>query len=333
MSRLSEDELIQAIRKLLSGQAPGVVVGPGDDAALVEMGDRLGVLSTDMLVEGVDFELGLTSPHDLGYKALAVNVSDLAAMAASPRFALVALGLPKDVEPSWVVELYGGLREAADEYALSIVGGDLSSASQIVLSVTVTGEVSNRGAVTRAGAGPGDRLCVTGALGAAAGGLTLARERPRDASTAWGRDLLLALNRPVARVGEGQTLAQFGATAMIDLSDGLSLDLARMCRESGVGARVVSASIPIHPALAELARALPGVEPLRLAMEGGEDFELLATLPEESVAPAAATLGERFGTRLTDLGEILQAGEGILLAGSDGRDRPLEPRGWDHFAG
>lgn len=333
MSRLSEDELIQAIRKLLSGQAPGVVLGPGDDAALVEMGDRLGVLTTDMLVEGVDFELGLTSAHDLGYKALAVNVSDLAAMAASPRFALVALGLPKDVEPSWVVELYGGLREAADEYALSIVGGDLSGASQIVVSVTVTGEVSNRGAVTRAGASPGNRLCVTGALGAAAGGLTLARERPRDASTPWGRELLLALCRPAARVGEGQTLAQFGATAMIDLSDGLSLDLARLCRESGVGARVMSGSVPVHPSLVELARALPGVEPLRLAMEGGEDFELLATLPRESVDPAAATLAERFGTRLTDLGEILEEGEGIVLSGSDGRDRPLDPRGWDHFAG
>jgi thiamine-monophosphate kinase len=332
MSRLSEDELIQAIRRLLSGQAPGVVLGPGDDAALVEMGDRLGALTTDMLVEGVDFELGLTSAHDLGYKALAVNVSDLAAMAASPRFALVALGLPKDVEPSWVVELYGGLREAADEYALSIVGGDLSSASQIVVSVTVTGEVSNRGAVTRAGARPGDRLCVTGALGAAAGGLTLAGERPRDASTAWGRELLLALNRPVARVGEGQTLAQFGVTAMIDLSDGLSLDLARLCRESGVGARVIAAAVPVHPSLVELARVLPGVEPLRLAMEGGEDFELLATMPPESVGPASATLVERFGTRLTDLGEILDAGQGIVLAGSDGRDRPLEPRGWDHFA-
>src|SRR2546427_701624 len=249
MTPTGEDELIDAIRRILSGQQPGVVLGPGDDAALVEMDDRLGVLTTDMLVEGVDFEPGLLSAHDLGYKALAVNVSDVAAMAGSPRFALVSLGVPKDVEPSWVVELFGGLREAADEYAVSLVGGDLSRAGEVVVSVTVTGEVSKRGAVTRSGARPGDRVVVTGTLGAAAGGLLLARQHPRYAGTEWGRELLLAWSRPVARVGEGQTLAQFGATAMIDVSDGLSLDLARLCRESGCAAGVELDHVPLSPAL------------------------------------------------------------------------------------
>jgi thiamine-monophosphate kinase len=176
-------------------------------------------------------------------------------------------------------------------------------------------------------------VCVTGVLGGAAGGLALARERPRAAATPWGRELLLALSRPVARVGEGQTLAQFGATAMIDLSDGLALDLSRLCRESGVGARISAAMVPVSPSLFELAREVHGVEPLRLALEGGEDFELLATLPAESVVPAAATLAERFGTRLTDLGEVLEEDGGIVMAGSDGTELPLEARGWDHFAG
>jgi thiamine-monophosphate kinase len=331
VSTLGEDELIETIRKLLSGPAPGVVLGPGDDAALVEMGDRLGVLTTDMLVEGVDFEPGLISTHDLGYKALTVNVSDVAAMGGSPRFAVVGLGLPKDVEPSWVVELYAGLREAADEYAVSLVGGDLSLASEVVISVTVTGEVSPRGAVTRHGAKPGDRVVVTGSFGAAAAGLLLARERPRDAGTEWGRELLQALSRPVARVGEAQTLAQFGATAMIDVSDGLALDLSRLCGESEVAGTVVHDRIPVHPAVLQLASRLSNAHPLELALEGGEDFELVATMPEETVAPAATTLNERFGTPLTEIGEIRE-GSGLIAVDPDGTERPILPKGWDHFA-
>src|ERR1041384_1412600 len=158
MPGFTEDELVSNIRRILSGDLPGVVLGPGDDAALVEMGDRLGVLTTDMLVEGVDFEPGMFSAHDLGYRALVVNVSDVAAMAGSPRYAVVALGIPKGTEPGWVVELFGGLREAADEYAVAVVGGDLSRASETTCSVAVTGEAPPGGAVTRSGATPGDRV-------------------------------------------------------------------------------------------------------------------------------------------------------------------------------
>jgi thiamine-monophosphate kinase len=328
---MGEDELIEAIRKLLSGDHPGVVLGPGDDSALVEMGDRLGLLTADMLVEGVDFEAGLISTHDLGYRSLVVNLSDVAAMGGSPRFAMVSLGMPKDTEPSWVVELYGGLREAADEYAVALVGGDLSRADQIVISVALTGEVASRGAVTRAGAQPGDRVVLTGELGGPAGGVLLARELPRDAGTPWGRGLLAAFGRPVARIGEGQTLAQFGATAMIDVSDGLSLDLARLCTASETGAIVDEDRIPIHSSLVQLASRIPEVDPWRLALQSGEDFELVATLPGDVVNAAAATLKERFGTPLTDIGEIV-GGEGLLLRSGDGTLSSIEPRGWDHFA-
>jgi len=331
MPGFTEDELVSNIRRILSGDLPGVVLGPGDDAALVEMGDRLGVLTTDMLVEGVDFEPGMFSAHDLGYRALVVNVSDVAAMAGSPRYAVVALGIPKDTEPGWVVELFGGLREAADEYAVAVVGGDLSRASETTISVAVTGEAPPGGAVTRSGATPGDRVLVTGSLGAAAGGLIVARTRRHDAGTEWGRELVAALSRPVARVGEGQTLAQFGATAMIDVSDGLFLDLARLCNASGFGARIARWEIPVHPALHQLARVQQDVDPFRLASEGGEDFELIAAVPAEQAAPAAATMRERFGTALTDIGEIVEEPAMWLLA-SDGEEVPLEPRGWDHFA-
>jgi thiamine-monophosphate kinase len=331
----SEDELIETIRKLLSGDAPGVRLGPGDDAALVETGPNLGVLTADLLVEDVHFERSTTSARDLGYKALAVNVSDVAAMGGSPRYAVVTLGLTDDIDPAWVVELYGGLREAADEHAVAIVGGDVSRAERVVLSVAVTGEVPEGAAVTRSGARPGDRIAVTGSLGGAAGGLRLSRVEDRaanrSAGTEWGRELLAAYFRPVARVGEGQTLAQVGATAMMDLSDGLALDLWRLCRESEVGASVRLADVPVAGGLTPLAEALPDVDPLDLALSGGDDYELLVALPPDAVEPAAAKLRERFGTQLTEIGEFVSE-PGLVAVGPDGRERPLEPRGWDHFA-
>ncbi|HEX9235831.1 MAG TPA: thiamine-phosphate kinase, partial [Actinomycetota bacterium] len=186
MAPFTEDELVETIRKLLSGHPPGVRLGPGDDAALVEPSPHLGVPTTDMLVEGVHFELGMTSARDLGYKAMAVNESDVAAMGGSPRYALVSIGLPPATEGGWVVELYGGLREAADEHAVAVVGGDVSRSDRAVITVTVVGEVSEFGAVTRGGARPGDAVVVTGSLGAAAGGLELIRGSERGTRRAAG---------------------------------------------------------------------------------------------------------------------------------------------------
>jgi thiamine-monophosphate kinase len=329
----TEDDLAETLRKILAGDHPGVRLGPGDDAALLEPSRHLNVLTVDMLVEGVDFERGTTTPRDLGYKAVAVNVSDVAAMGGSPRFGVVALGLPAGFEPGWVIELYSGLREAADEYAMAIVGGDLSLADQVVLSVTVTGEVPDGGAVTRSGARPGDRIVVTGALGAAAGGLRLLQAPAQSVAhamgSAWARELVAAQSRPTARVGEGRTLARCGATAMIDVSDGLTRDLWRICRAGGVGAAVSLDAVPVAEAVERLGEVMP-VEPLVLALEGGEDFELLATMAPDAVEGAAKDLQERFGTRLTDIGEIRE-GHGLVAVGSAGSERPLEPRGWDHF--
>ena len=336
MAGFTEDELLEVIRRLLAEDAPGVMLGLGDDAALVEMGSHLGILTADMMVEGVHFDRGTVSASDLGYKALAVNVSDVAAMGGSPRYGLVSLGLPEDIEASWVVELYGGLRDAAGEYAMAVVGGDTSRAERLVVSVAVTGEVARGGAVTRSGARPGDRVVVTGALGASAGGLKLLQAPPHDVvqtvSSDWGRTLLNSHLRPAARVGEGQTLAQSGATAMMDVSDGLAKDLGRLCEASEVRAAVVLDDVPVALSLKELADVLPDVEPLALALEGGEDYELLATLPPTAVRRAASKLAERFGTQLTDIGEIRE-GRGLVAIESDGKERPLEPRGWDHFSG
>ncbi len=332
---LSEDELIAAIARVVVADDPGIRVGIGDDAAVVASGAGELVLATDLLVEGVHFGRDSISAHDLGAKAVAVNVSDLAAMAASPRFALVALALPADAEAAWVMELYGGMHDACVEYALALVGGDTSRGGAVTISVAVVGEVSPGRAVTRSGARPGDEIVVTGSLGAAAGGLALSRlPAPRTAaalSEPWGRELARALARPVARVGEAQRLAQAGATAMMDLSDGLAKDLSRMCAASGVGARVATSSIPVSEDLVAGAEVL-GVEPLHLALSGGEDYELLATLGAADVDGARAELSERFGVRLTVVGSMTAAPD-VVSVGADGIEAPLEARGWDHFDG
>lgn len=322
---MREDELIAAIRRVIE-EGPGVVVGIGDDAAVLVPGAGELVVTTDVLVDGVHFTRDRISPRDLGAKAIVVNVSDVAAMGASPRWATVGLVLPPSVEASWVMDLYGGMKAACDEYALSLVGGDISGGEASALSVTVMGEVAPGRAVLRSGARPGDRIMVTGRLGAAAGGLELERRAdPALLGSDWSRALLEAHHRPVARVAEGLTLAGSGATAMMDISDGLLLDLFRLCAASGAGAAIDLDGVPVAAELAPLAQAT-GIDPLEFALSGGEDYELLVTIPVVGAPDLAETFSERFGLALTDIGEIVE-GSGLRNAGG----APIEPRGWDHF--
>jgi thiamine-monophosphate kinase len=314
---VSEQELLIAIRKVLSGAGPEVRLGVGDDAAVVAPGSGELVLTTDALVEGSHFSLATTSARDLGYKAIVVNVSDVAAMAASPRYALSALTLSKDVDAAWVMELFGGMREAADEYALWLVGGNLARGIGVTVAVTVVGEVAPGKAVTRAGARVGDRVVVTGTLGGSAAGRRLLSLR--TVPDPEQRSAILRHARPSARVGEAAILAHQGATAMIDISDGLTLDLSRLCDASGVGARVDIASVPVEAAAT-----------LKEALGGGEDYELLATLPDEASVVAARTeLRDGFGVTLSEIGVVVK--DGMVGVGADGVERTLEPRGWDHF--
>jgi thiamine-monophosphate kinase len=331
---LSEDQLVAALTRLLSEDEPGLVVGPGDDAAVVEPGTGDVILTTDLLVEGVHFTGAAISARDLGAKAIVVNVSDVAAMGGSPRFALSSVALTPEVEAAWVVEMTGGMRDACREYGLALVGGDTNRGDLVVVSVAVVGEVAPGRAVRRSGARPGDALVVTGDLGAAAGGLALSRASHAVSAAAlsepWGRELADALDRPVARVGEGQTLAQAGASAMMDLSDGLAKDLSRLCESSGVGARVELDAVPIAEALRAASTTL-GVDPLELALGGGEDYELLAAIDPAAVERATVELSDRFGVTLTRVGSIIE-GRGVVAVGVDGREAPLRPKGWDHFS-
>ena len=317
---VTEDQLLATIHRVLSGAGPEVIVGPGDDAAVVRSGSGELVMTTDAMVEGVHFRTDLTTPRDLGYKAIAVNVSDVAAMGASPRFAVCALTLSSAVDAAWVVELAGGMRECCEEFALSLVGGNLSAGGEVSIVVTVTGEVVPGRAVRRNGARPGDRLVVTGSLGGSAAGLRVASQR------SWSddeRDAIRRFMRPTPRVGEAGVLASHGVTSMIDVSDGLALDLSRLCRASGTGARIELARIPRHPA------ATPAE-----ALAGGEDYELLATLPDlETLEDARSELRDAFGVSLGDIGAIID--EGLVAVDENGTERPLMTEGanagWDHF--
>ena len=314
----SEEELLEAIRRVLSGTGPEVRVPAGDDAAVLAPTTGELVITTDSLVEGVHFVRGDIGARDLGHKAIVVNVSDIAAMGASPRSAVCALILSSDVDAAWVMELIGGMREACDEFALWLVGGDLSRGSEVVIAVAVTGEVAPGRAILRSGARPGDRIVVTGELGGSAAGLRLIRrgDRPTEQQRAMIRRHL----RPTARVGEGAVLARRGATAMLDISDGLSLDLGRLARASDVGVRLQLDRVPVAPFAS-----------MEDALGGGEDYELLAALPDDDVVQAArAELKESFGVGLAEIGVAVE-GAGIVAVDAQGSERPLEPEGWDHF--
>ena len=314
---VGEQELLTAIGKVLSGAGPEVLVGVGDDAAVVRPGPGDLVITTDAMVEGTHFDRTRTSARDLGYKAIVVNLSDIAAMGASPRTAVCALTLTDAVDAAWTMEVFGGMRQACDEHALWLVGGNLARGREVTAAVTVIGEVASGRAVTRSGASAGQAVVLTGSLGGSAAGLRIGG----GATTSWSpqdRDAMDRHFRPVARIGEGQSLARAGATAMIDVSDGLALDLSRLCRSSGVAATIKAPDIPLHPAAT-----------LDEALSGGEDYELLATVPFSVLSRLTEELADRFGTRLTVIGQV-GTGEGVMLEDGSGT-RPLEAAGWDHF--
>jgi thiamine-monophosphate kinase len=298
------------LRRRLPAGPPGEV-WIGDDAAVLRPPEGPLLLAADALVEGLHWDPALTGFDDAGWKALAVNVSDVAAMGGRPLHAVVTVTVPSG-RAGDVDRMYDGIEAAAKALDCPIVGGDLTGGPALVVTVAVTGTVDGT-PVLRSGARPGDLLLVTGALGAASAALRERRPPPRVAP----------------RVAEGTAARLGGATAMLDLSDGLSLDLSRLCQESGVGARVQLPDLPLAPGLVDLAEAT-GVDPFDLALHGGEDYELLAALPPRAVEGARQRVVERFGTRLTAIGEVTEDREVVAVRGDE--ESPLEPKGWDHFA-
>jgi thiamine-monophosphate kinase len=311
-----------------------VALGVGDDAALLDPGpDMLVVATVDALVAGRHFLMTVSTPEEIGRKALAVNLSDLAAMGAEPCWALISLLLPASLEVSVLDGVYAGLRREAREYGVAVVGGNVAATDgPLTLDVVALGRCPRGAQVTRAGGRPGDLLLVTGSLGAGLAGLLVAREPERAAGVAQNMLQLArsAMVAPTPRVAAGRALASGRlVTAMLDISDGLTADLGHLCERSGVGAELDASLIPVDPAAATIAPHY-GRDPLTLALYGGDDYELVCALAPEHRDEALAALRE-VGCEGAIIGRLTAPEAGMTLRHADGSSEPLTVKGWDHL--
>jgi thiamine-monophosphate kinase len=322
------------IRRISRGcvvRPEGVERAIGDDAAaFVVPSDDLTLLTTDLLVERVHFLRNATTPFNLGHKAMAVNLSDIAAMGGTPREAFVSTAIPEGCPVEYLDELYDGMKRLAACHDVNILGGDTTaSVADLVLNVTVIGHVRRGEVLYRSGAKPGDAVCVTGPVGDSRAGLhfVLRGAEPLDAGM---RRLFEAHILPRPHLEEGRFLAATGAaTAALDVSDGLSSDLAHIIEESGVGIRVQADRIPISPELREFCWRF-GKDPVRFALSGGEDYVLAVTVHAERFDEVAREFSARFGRPLHRIGDVTDSGR-LELVTPDGRTDAVRPTGWDHF--
>lgn len=333
--QVGERKIIEHIRRRFAQEGQRLFTGIGDDTAVLKAstlgpaGTKDLLWTTDVLVEGVDFDLRYCSFHQVGFKAMAANLSDIAAMGGVPRFYLVTLGLSGDITLDQLDQLYEGMTDLARDYKVRLIGGDTSATrGGLFVGITVLGEVEKGRALVRSGARIGDHIFVTGTLGDAAAGLELAKTQALLAHTFL--PLLQQQFYPIPRIEEGRLFSTHRtASAMIDLSDGLASDLRHICEESRVGAVVEAKAIPLSNALVEYAREVRK-DPLRYALTGGEDFELLFTVPEERVSPLMR-LGRQKRLRLSRIGKIMPRASGIKLKDDRGRLVPFPTRGYEHF--
>lgn len=289
---------------------PGTLLGPGDDAAVLIAADRRVVVTTDVLVEKVHFRLDWATPHQVGRKAAAANLADVAAMGAVPTALVVGLAVPGQTPVSTVDELTSGMWDEAGRVGAGIVGGDVVSSAEIVISVTALGDLQGRAPLTRSGARAGEVLAVCGRMGWSAAGLAVLRRGWRSPPTVVG-----AHQVPQPPYTAGPQAAAAGATAMIDISDGLVADAGHLAHASGVAIDIESAALPVAPELVDVAAAL-GVDARHWVLTGGEDHALLGCFPPAVALPADWT---RLG--------MVRAGSGVTID-----DRPHEGSpGWAHF--
>lgn len=323
VSQIGEFALIQRLADA-AGQpaAPELIVGIGDDAAVWRAGATYLVATTDTLVEGVHFLAGATPWADLGWKALAVNVSDIAAMGARPLFALVTLALPPSTPVAGIDALYSGLRQCATRFGVTIAGGDIVRAPQLSLTVALLGRAQVRRGrpllLLRSAAGPGDAIAVTGSLGDAAAGLRLLQQGvpPEDPRTT-------AQLRPDPPLSAAQRAARLGILCGADISDGLLQDLGHICRMSGLSAVLRAPDVPIG----QVARSEFPAEALALASTGGEDYQMLFVAPQALIE----RLRSASPVPVTQIGEMGDGPPGVHLLDETGASLQFGTAGWDHL--
>jgi len=327
VSELGEFGLIDLLARMIAeskGQqtTPDLILGIGDDAAAWRGDKSLQIATVDSMVEGVHFSPDTATWPEVGWKSLAINLSDIAAMGGEPRYALVALSLPADTDVASVAGLYEGMLALAGKYRVTIAGGNISRAPQVTVTITVLGTSPAGEILRRDAARPGDVIAVTGYTGSAAAGLKMLKENlklPEEAA----RLLRNAFLRPQPRLAEGQLLRRQGIRAAIDTSDGLVADLGHVCQASRTGARINAAGLPVHPAVREHF----GAAARDMALTGGEDYELLFTGPARIVDRVKS----QAGCPVTVVGEITDKPEKIEITDSQGRPVPVDITGWTHF--
>ena len=318
---LAELGEIESLKRTVARLKPAQValVGSGDDAAVVSAKDSF-LVSTDTLVQNHDFKLEWSTGFDLGFKAVASNLADIAAMGATPTVLVVAVVVPKTTKISWLEEFADGLQAACDQLSLgaSIVGGDLAAGDQLVVSVTVHGSLDGLEPVLRSGAKPGDLVAVCGSLGKAACGLALLQSGKQDLIRSYD-DWVNAQLRPEPPISQGVVANQAGATSMLDVSDGLGKDLLRIASASGVAIEIYSKDLLGFEAMLELPAQSLDVHPRQWVLSGGEDHSLLATFPPTAEIPRSFKV----------IGKVLESGEPAVLL--DGE--PADISGWDSVLG
>ncbi len=332
VSELGEFGLIDLLAKIADrtrdNQSPAwqnLVIGIGDDAAAWRSDTSIHLVTVDSFIQDVHFSLDITPWQEAGWKALAVNLSDIAAMGGMPRYAVVSLALPDDTEVNDVTALYQGMTKLAQEFGVAIVGGDTSRAPQVALNITVLGSTPNKSGsmLTRSGAKLGDRIAVTGYLGAASAGLEMLSSKLRFDDEA-SAHLKQAFLHPHPRISEGKLLLEQGVRAAIDISDGLVSDLGHICQASQLGARLKVDSVPVDPAV----RTRFGNRALELALAGGEDYELLFTASAEVIDK----IRKIANCLITVIGDMVADKENkATLFDQRGNPFTLDRGGWEHF--
>ena len=327
---LGEFGVIKRLREMIGQRRRGgddafgykLLVGVGDDATAWRGGQVTELATTDTMVEEVHFTRATTPWYDLGWKVMAANVSDIAAMGGLPLYALITLGLPPDTEVGDVDRLYDGMLDMAEEYHFSVVGGDMVRSSVVFVTVALTG--ATEGApLLRSGARAGHQVAVAGYLGSSAGGLKLMLQG-KEADQEVVDRLKEAHRRPRPCVHQGRILAEEGAQAAIDVSDGLVDDLSKLCQESNVSAQIKGHQVPVDPLLK---RAFPK-EYSDLALSGGEDYALIFTAPQETMKRVLPHLPPPVAV----VGDILEGNPGqVTVVDASGRDVTPTHRGWDHY--
>ncbi len=324
-----EDALIDALRDLVENDSVNRRIRSriGDDAAVWQPSrSARSVITTDALIENVHFRRATMPLYAIGWRAMAANLSDLAAMGARPLLATVAAGLPTGIAREDLLELYRGMLAIASRHGCTIAGGDLTAASELMLSITAVGEARPTHVKGRAGAQPGDVIAVTGPLGASRAGLH-ALEDPQLLEGELRAAAIAAHNTPLPLVREGRWLAAGSYVhALMDISDGLSIDVARMCRRSSCGAAIDHVPVAESAVRAAIKR---GEEPAAYALAGGEDYELLAAVAPRAFRYLSARFARRFGRPLHAAGRFTKGERLVRLV--DGREEPLESTGFDHF--